>query len=139
MSRINGNDTKMKKMAYIELKNEIPIRIFRTKKSAMFYNARLATDSNLNSKIIPFSRVDAVRMIRSTIFNIQGGRCLWCGKLLTRDSAQMHEQISRSKGGEISLENSIILCYNCHQGSRDSAHGNRRLRFGEEDGNSNSN
>lgn len=40
----------------------------------------------------------------------------------------MHELVSKGKGGEVSLENSIGLCADCHLNT---AHGNRRPRFGE--------
>jgi hypothetical protein len=40
----------------------------------------------------------------------------------------MHEKVPRSKGGEISLENSEGRCYECHLGEF-GAHKNRLLKF----------
>jgi hypothetical protein len=121
----------MKAIAYVELKDGQPIRIFRTVKSAMAYSAKIVTHPELkNRQVVPMARMDAVRAIRNKIFEMQGHRCLWCGEWLAKDTAQMHEQQPRGEGGEISLENSIVLCYDCHQGRKDSAHGNRRLHFG---------
>jgi 5-methylcytosine-specific restriction endonuclease McrA len=70
------------------------------------------------------------KAIRLAIFKRQGGLCLDCGAQLTWEMAHMHEIVPRSKGGAISLNNSIILCYDCHLNGR---HGDRRLRFGEFD------
>lgn len=71
---------------------------------------------------------DQKQQIRLEIFGRQGGRCLDCDKLLTLPQMHCHEKIFRSKGGEMSLENSIGLCFDCHINGR---HGNRRTRFGE--------
>lgn len=64
--------------------------------------------------------------IRREIYTRQKGQCLWCGKLLGWRQAHLHEKLERSKGGKISLQNSIILCYGCHI---DKAHGNRKPQF----------
>jgi 5-methylcytosine-specific restriction endonuclease McrA len=43
----------------------------------------------------------------------------------------MHEKVFRGNGGEISLENSIILCADCHilNPNQKGAHGGRQPRF----------
>ena len=64
--------------------------------------------------------------IRLAIFERQNHLCLWCGKLLTWEQAHMHELLSRGKGGKISLDNSIILCYDDHINR---AHGNRKPQW----------
>ena len=69
-----------------------------------------------------------IAAVRQTIFARQNGHCLWCDKPLTPDQAHMHEKVFRSHGGEISLENSIILCYACHFGNKN-AHGGRHPQF----------
>lgn len=67
-----------------------------------------------------------VSEIRRIIFERQGRHCLWCDKELTWEQAHLHEKIFRGKGGKISLENSIVLCANCHLNN---AHGDRRPQF----------
>ena len=69
---------------------------------------------------------EEVKAIRTTIYNRQDGECLWCSKNITFQQAHMHEQKPRGRGGEISLDNSIILCYDCHINN---AHGNRRPQW----------
>lgn len=64
-------------------------------------------------------------MIRLAIWTRQGGECLWCGKNLTLDQMHCHEKIHRGKGGVMSLENSIGLCFDCHING---AHGDRQVR-----------
>lgn len=64
--------------------------------------------------------------IRHTIYMRQEGRCLWCDKFLTEAQAHLHEIVPRSQGGKISLDNSIILCYDDHING---AHGHRNLQF----------
>jgi hypothetical protein len=42
------------------------------------------------------------------------GECIACSAFVTFEQAHMHEKVHRGKGGEISLENSEILCAYCH-------------------------
>ena len=67
-----------------------------------------------------------VKKIRDTIYKRQDGKCLWCDAEITSKMAHLHEKVFRSKGGIISLENSIILCASCHL---DIAHGKRRPQW----------
>ena len=69
-----------------------------------------------------------IAAVRQTIFARQNGHCLWCDKPLTWEQAHMHELVSRGKGGEVSLTNSIILCYQCHFENK-GAHGARRPQW----------
>lgn len=69
---------------------------------------------------------DEIFAIREEIFARQGGLCLWCAKRISWLQAHMHEKVFRGKGGKISLDNSIILCSDCH---RNVAHGNRKPKF----------
>ena len=68
----------------------------------------------------------SVKEIRRVIFERQGRHCLWCDKELTWNQLHMHEKIPRGKGGKISLDNSIGLCYDCHLNN---AHGDRKSQF----------
>jgi 5-methylcytosine-specific restriction endonuclease McrA len=69
-----------------------------------------------------------VSEIRRLVYDRQDGYCLWCGKFVTWRQAHLHEKVTRGEGGKISLDNSIILCSNCHIGPK-GAHGNRRPQF----------
>jgi 5-methylcytosine-specific restriction endonuclease McrA len=64
--------------------------------------------------------------IRRAVFKRQKRKCLWCDRDVTWEGCHLHEKKFRSQGGEISLENSIILCPYCHLNW---AHGDRKLRF----------
>ena len=66
--------------------------------------------------------------IRRAVYDRQRGECLDCGTFITFTQAHMHEKLARGKGGKISLDNSIILCSNCHIG-RNGRHGNRHPHF----------
>ncbi len=50
--------------------------------------------------------------------------CRFCGARLLPGTGHMHEQQAKGKGGEVSVENSVMLCASCHIG-RDGAHGDR--------------
>lgn len=81
-----------------------------------------------SANIREYPRKDAVGQVRQRVFERADGHCEDCNTLLTWASMHMHEKIHRGDGGEISLENSIAVCYKCHM---DIEHGNRKLRFGE--------
>lgn len=71
--------------------------------------------------------------IRHEIFLRQKGACISCGLLLTEEQAHMHEKVFRGKGGKISLDNSEILCQDCHINRETFGHGKRKPQFrGEE-------
>lgn len=94
------------------------IRIFRKDKRWL----QVAED---RLALVP--KIDAVREIRMQIFKRSCGKCEFdCGNNISWDSMELHEKIPRGKHGEISLQNSVALCHNCHTGSPDSAHGDRR-------------
>lgn len=74
-------------------------------------------------------RRDAVGSIRHQIFVRQEGHCDKCNEIVTEQQMHLHEKIFRSKGGEISLDNSIGLCASCHEFGPDAEHRNRKPRF----------
>ena len=82
-----------------------------------------------NTDILYMPKYDAVKNIRDQIWDRCKGECEWCSKIISKDSMHMHEKIHRGQGGEISLENSCGICYECHFGPL--GHGNRAPRFGE--------
>lgn len=110
---------------FVQIADGKPIRIFRHESYAAIY----ATGDP--DAVQQWPRKDATGAIRKQVYDRSGHECSDCGKPVTESQAHMHEKILRSKGGEISLENSIIVCYNCHMGRKDSRHPERQLRFGE--------
>lgn len=69
--------------------------------------------------------------IRHAIWVQQGGRCWDCDVFVTESQGHLHELIPRGRGGKISLDNSRLLCAECHlRGPQN--HGNRRPQFGGE-------
>lgn len=66
--------------------------------------------------------------IRRAIWERQGGTCVRCPTIITWKSLHMHERVHRGRGGEISLENSEGLCYECHLGVR-GVHPEKQLNF----------
>lgn len=66
--------------------------------------------------------------IRRAIWERQGGTCIRCPSLITWNQMHMHEKVHRGRGGEISLENSEGLCYECHLGEL-GVHPEKQLRF----------
>lgn len=110
----------MKKPAYVECKDGVPIRIFRNAHDAFTFSGE--------AKLMPYR--EAVSAIRVLIWLRTKGECEWCSKIISERSMHLHEQISRGNGGEISLANSVGICYDCHFGP--AGHGDRTTRFGEE-------
>jgi 5-methylcytosine-specific restriction endonuclease McrA len=97
---------------------------------------RKQTRSLPTETVLEVSRTFAVGEIRRQVFLRAGctpnkpGECEWCGELIvwnrgSSKSGHLHEKTFRSNGGEISLENSVAICRNCHLGLH-GAHGNRR-------------
>ena len=79
---------------------------------------------------------DAISAIRSQIWNRCAGNCEWCGKRITENGPlvarmNMHEKIPKGSGGEVSLTNSVGICYDCHFNSP-KAHGDRKPQWSEE-------
>jgi 5-methylcytosine-specific restriction endonuclease McrA len=111
----------------IHPETEQVLRIFRNAKAALSFDS---------SVIREMPRSAAVETIRRQVFEKYDYRCKDCGKFLVWErgqwnSGEMHEEVPRGKGGEISVTNSVLLCRGCHTQNEDSAHGNRRLHFGE--------
>jgi len=101
------------------------IRIFRGSHSPDWQKAN---ECGLVSLVPKF---DAVSEIRKQIWQRCAGNCEWCGKRIRESGSlyergHMHEKIPKGNGGEVSLDNGIFLCYNCHINV---AHGDRRPRF----------
>jgi hypothetical protein len=92
------------------------VRIFRNQKAAL---------ASKSMDVWQVSREWAVGHIRHQIFLRSKGYCEICGAMTIEKSAHMHEQNHRGKGGEISMDNSVMVCVICHK----SAHSDREPKF----------
>ncbi len=101
--------------------NGLAAKIFSHQKEMFF-------ECPSDAKAIEMERALAVRQIRVQIWDRQDGTCIRCPKLVTWNGAHLHELESRGRGGNISLENSEILCADCHIGPQ-GAHSNRLPKF----------
>jgi hypothetical protein len=100
------------------------IRIFKNLKAA-------AATSIYPNRIGSFLRSIAVGDIRRQIWERAKKKCEHCGKILAYGLMEMHEELWRGRGGEISLANGRCLCVDCHQFDKVAGHGKRQVRFGE--------
>lgn len=102
-------------------------RIFRHRRNAVVSAAWE------EKRIHEYPRKDAVEFIRKRTFDIAEGHCKYCGKYCSWEVGEMHEELPRGKGGEISIYNSVWSCHDCHTGPS-GQHKARQTRFGETDG-----
>ena|ERR1700728_1024800 len=119
----------MEKLVRVELGDHgLPIRIFRKDKKWL----QCPTERLYN-----MPKADAVTLIRLQVFQRAGGevyegettirgKCEECSAPITWDTMEQHEKIFKGRGGEVSLENCLALCHDCHTGSTTSKHGDRR-------------
>jgi hypothetical protein len=117
----------MDKKVRVELgENDLPIRIFRKDKKW------LQCDN-----WIWLTKKDAVGLIRLQVFERTGGRvvdgetaelgkCEGCERPIRWETFEQHEKQFKGRGGEVSLQNCIALCGNCHQWGPNAAHKDRR-------------
>ena len=84
-----------------------PLRVLRNNKEANYRPSKRL--------FAYWDRAEAVLGIRNRIFDRSEGNCELCAVPVTWDTGHMHEKLPRGKGGEISLENSIFICSNCHR------------------------
>ena len=72
-----------------------------------------------------WDRREAVCSVRRQIFDRCKGFCEICASPVIESSGHMHEQVHRGQGGEISLDNSVFICVQCHK----RAHNDRNPRW----------
>lgn len=100
----------------------LPIRIFHSRKLA---------HADPNTVTTEMRRGAAVRLIRKQVFERAAGLCELCRRnRITEDTGEMHEKkprgLTKFERGEISVENSVASCQNCHR--REHANRNPRWR-----------
>ena len=57
-----------------------------------------------------------MREMKEYLYSLYGMRCEVCGKEFPRDQLTGHHIIEKSHGGEISEDNILTACCNCHFG-----------------------
>ena len=72
-------------------------------------------------------RARAVEEIRRQVWERDNKRCTHCGTMVGWNIMQLHERIWRGRGGEVSIDNSVTLCADCHQNSEVAGHGLRKV------------
>ena len=111
---------------WIERINGAIVRIFKSTHSDDWKKAMAA------GTLETCSKKDAVGSIWEQLWIRAAGKCEYgCGRTITRtgwNKAEMHEEVPRGNGGEISLSNSKMICRTCHRTS-DRAHGDRRPQW----------
>ena len=75
-------------------------------------------------KTAEWAKIEAERDIKQQLLAAQNRECPYCGKPINM-SAHLHEKVFRSKGGMPGLDNSVVLCSECHIGKK-GEHKNRR-------------
>ena len=98
------------------------IRIFKSRKAAIL---RLPFGAVIDEIL----KASAVCNIRRQVFKRDGYTCTHCGKSVTWDTGHMHERVWKGRGGEVSVENCVCLCAQCHLDDPVAGHGKRRLQF----------
>lgn len=108
----------------IDPKTDRIIRIFKVPKRALDLSIQ-------NPELIrEYPRSEAIKEIRLQVFARADGKCEYCGRPITWDTGELHEELPRGKGGEYSLANSRAICFRCHR-EDERGHKSRRLHWGE--------
>jgi 5-methylcytosine-specific restriction endonuclease McrA len=102
------------KLVYVELNEKGRVsRIFRKYPEKL----RIPDPTEfVRQQITQMSKTKAVAEVRHQIFIRSKGACEYCAGVITEQSGHMHEKVFRSHCGEISLANSVFVCYPCHRG-----------------------
>lgn len=93
---------------WVEIWQGKPVRIYKSKRLAIVDSVA----NNIEIKELPYA--EAVSVIRKQVVTRADGECEWCSKPIGKNMGHLHEVIFRSRGGEISLANSVFICPDCH-------------------------
>jgi hypothetical protein len=98
------------KLVWVEKDSRLQVfRIFRNRQDAS------AAARHIGRRVIDMFYGEAVGMIRHTVFIRSQGFCEGCAAPVTESTGHMHELLHRGKGGEISMDNSVFICADCHK------------------------
>ena len=113
----------MPKMVWAELGDDgLAVRLFKNWKAASqsgHYPARAAL----------MLRSIAIEDIRRKVWERDKKRCTHCGNVVAWYALELHEHLWRGRGGEVSVENGVTLCSDCHQNSEVAGHGKRKVKW----------
>ncbi len=73
----------------------------------------LRADGRWTDRVV--KRARQVRFSRQSVFARDGGRCLYCGVAVTRESFSFDHVLPRAQGGLTSWENIVTACLPCNQ------------------------
>lgn len=114
---------------YVEINPEtqLPVRILKNAKEAALVKQ---SEGMFEDEIVrQMDRGTAVIIIRlQVVARARRGnliQCEFCGKNITENTGHMHEVVPRGKGGHISVDNSRLICPECHIGP-EGEHGDRK-------------
>ena len=116
---------------FVQLLDGQAIRIFKSNKAAFHSGLPLAAHHFDKNGIAQMDRASAVSQIRRSTFERDLYECQRCHQKVSWATGHLDEVIPRGKGGEVSVENTQVLCAGCHVWGKDAKHSDRRPRFGE--------
>lgn len=92
---------------YVEIGDDrLPFRIIKNHAEVW----RLAPE-----QVAHWPKADAVRAIRKKVVDRAAGECEFCGARVIWQRGDLHEVVFRSQGGEVSVANSVFICWRCHR------------------------
>ena len=100
-----------KSMVFVEIEGDKILRIVKNKIDVW----ELPPE-----RVQQWCKSEAVKKIRDQVFERSGGECEFCGKKINKATGHLHETLARGKRdkdgkyGEISMDNSVFICYSCH-------------------------
>jgi hypothetical protein len=113
-----------KQIVWVEInpETEMPVRILK------HFSDTFSLDPDV---VRQMAKSVAVGFIREQVFSrAKRGMitmCEFCGNTITPGTGHMHEKQFKSKDGEVSLDNCVAICSECHIGPT-GEHGNRRFQ-----------
>ena len=114
----------MKRKVWVQIATN-PLRVVR-----IFKNQRAASLLVGFEDIVRYIlKASAVGNIRKQVFERDGYACTHCGKEVTWNTGHMHERVWKGRGGEVSVDNCTVLCYDCHMNDPVAGHGKRKPQF----------
>ena len=97
------------------------VRVFKNRKAAMLAKDKVRVEEVL--------RASAIGSIRRQVFLRENFTCAHCGAHVTWLTGHMHERVWKGRGGEVSVDNCVCLCYSCHIADPVAGHGKRKPQF----------
>lgn len=129
LAHFGRRHTLPSKRVWAELRGRIEdphvIRSFKNRRVAVLASMSLPADNF----VAEVDKAEAAKDIRAQVFARDHYACTHCGRVVSWESGELHERRWRGRGGEMSLENSTTLCYDCHSNDPVAGHGKRKPQF----------